>query len=58
LIACIIGFGKVGEDPTLLFHKMGERAFSEDMKENIDTFRGKRGLDVKSINDKDVKFTT
>jgi hypothetical protein len=26
------------------------------MKEKFDTFRGKRGLDVKSINDKNVRF--
>jgi hypothetical protein len=58
LIACITGLRKAGEDPSLLFHKMGERALSEAMKEKFDTFRGKRGLDVKRINDKEVRFTT
>jgi hypothetical protein len=28
------------------------------MKEKFQTFRGKRGLDVKSINDKNVRFVT
>jgi hypothetical protein len=28
------------------------------MKEKFDTFRGKRGLDVKNINDKNVRFVT
>jgi hypothetical protein len=37
---------------------MGERALSEAMKEKYDTFRGEMGLDVKSINDIEVKFTT
>jgi len=26
------------------------------MKDNFDTFRGKRGMDVRNINDKNVRF--
>jgi hypothetical protein len=58
LIACITGLPKAGEDPTILFNKEGERALSESMKEKFQTFRGKRGLDVKNINDNNVRFAT
>jgi hypothetical protein len=58
LIACIIGLRKVGEDPTLLFNKMGEWVTSESMKEKFDTFKGKRGLYFKSFHNKDVRFST
>jgi hypothetical protein len=58
LISCIIGLSKVDKDPSLLFHKMGERSLSEAMKDKFDTFKGKRGLDVKSISEKEVRFMT
>jgi hypothetical protein len=35
---------------------MGERFLSKSMEEKNYTFRGKRGMDVKSISDKDVRF--
>jgi hypothetical protein len=57
LIACIIGLRKAGEDSSLLFLKMGERALSETIKYKYDTFIGKHGLDVKKINEKEAKFT-
>jgi hypothetical protein len=36
---------------------MGERAISEAMKENYDTFKGKKGMDMKRINEKEVILT-
>jgi hypothetical protein len=56
LIACIIRLSKACEDPSLLFQKMGERALFEAMKEKFDTFRGKRGMDVNRISEKEVRF--
>jgi hypothetical protein len=47
LIVHIKRFCKAGEDPTLLFKKMGERALSESMKEKIYAFIGKRDLEVR-----------
>jgi hypothetical protein len=44
LIARIIGLPKVGEDPTILFNKAGERSLSESMKEKFHTFRGEKGI--------------
>jgi hypothetical protein len=44
LIAQITGLPKAGEDPTILFNKVGERALSEEMKEKFHTFRGKKGI--------------
>jgi hypothetical protein len=35
---------------------VGERALSESMKEKFQTHRGKQGLDVKNINNKNVRF--
>jgi hypothetical protein len=58
LIAWITGLPKVGEDISLLFHKVGERSLSELMKENFQTFRGKKGMDVKKINDDNLQFAT
>ena len=54
LIVWVIGLPKVGEDPTTLFSKVGEKSLSKAMKEEFHTFRGKRGLDVTNINDDDV----
>jgi hypothetical protein len=36
----------------------GERALLESMKDDFKTFKGKRGLDVKNINDTNVWFST
>jgi len=58
LIACITGLPKDGEDPGILFNKVEEQALFESMKDKFDTFRGKRGLDVKRINNKNVRFVT
>jgi hypothetical protein len=58
LIARITGLPKVGEDLTILFNKVGERPLSELVKEKFETFRGKRDIDVKRINDKNVRFST
>jgi hypothetical protein len=56
LIACIIGLPKSNKDLTTFFNKRGERSLSELMKEKFQTFRGKMGLDVKNINDNNVRF--
>jgi hypothetical protein len=56
LFAHIAGLPKYGKDQGLLFNKAVERSLCESMKEKFHTFRGKRGLDVKSINDKNVRF--
>jgi hypothetical protein len=58
LIPCITGLGKASQDLLLFFLKMGERSLYEAIKDKYDTFRGKSGLDMKSINDKGVRFTT
>jgi hypothetical protein len=56
MIACITRLPKANEDLAILFNKTEERSLSELMKENFQTFRGKRGLDVKNINDINVRF--
>jgi hypothetical protein len=58
LIAHITELPKSSEDLTILFNKSREIALSNSMKENFQTFKGKRGLDVKNINDTNVWFTT
>jgi hypothetical protein len=54
LIFWIIGLPKIGEDPTTLFSKEGEKVESKSMKENFHTCRVKGGLDVANINDDGV----
>jgi hypothetical protein len=44
--------------PNTIVQQNGRVSPLESMKEKFDTFRGKRGLDVKSISDKDVRFVT
>jgi hypothetical protein len=58
LIAWITRLPKVGDDPTTLFKKEGERALSEAMKDKFHIFRGERGLDVVNINDDSVHFAS
>jgi hypothetical protein len=56
LIACNRVLPKVGEDMAIFFNEVGERSLSDSMKEKFQKFRGKKGLDVKNINDKNVQF--
>jgi hypothetical protein len=58
LISCITGLCKAKEYLGLFFNKMRERALFESMKEKFDAFRGKRGLDIKRINEKELRFMT
>jgi hypothetical protein len=35
---------------------MGDKSLFEPLKDKFDTFMGKRGMDVRNINDKNVIF--
>jgi hypothetical protein len=59
LITCIIGFPSKGEAPSPLFtYKKKDKALAKRMKDKYGTFRGAHGLDVASINDDTLWFTT